>query len=178
MSTAFKFFPNYTVADYQSWQGDWELLDGFAIAMGPSPFGRHQDLQAAFIEIIRPQLRAFKNEFHVLSEIDWIITENTVVRPDLVVLSGGIPEKHVESTPELVIEILSDSTAAKDRVYKKQLYQEQKVPYYLIADVQARAIELYRLSSDQYQAVPIKETLTISLDSESEIQIKPSHLFR
>ena len=94
------------------------------------------------------------------------------------VLSGGIPEKHVESTPELVIQIHPDSTKEKDRLYKKQLYQEQEVPYYLIADAQSRSVELYQLSSDHYQFVRNEEKLTNSLDSVSEIQINIPQLFR
>ena len=31
--------PRYTVDDYESWAGDWELWQGTAIAMTPSPFG-------------------------------------------------------------------------------------------------------------------------------------------
>ena len=33
--------PNYTVEDYQHWEGDWELWNGVAVSMSPSPFGGH-----------------------------------------------------------------------------------------------------------------------------------------
>jgi hypothetical protein len=42
MSSVRKFIPRYTVADYRQWQGDWELLDGVAVSVTPSPFGIHQ----------------------------------------------------------------------------------------------------------------------------------------
>ncbi|WP_302117794.1 hypothetical protein [Allorhodopirellula heiligendammensis] len=39
-----KLLPRYTIADYQHLKGDWELWDGFAIVMSPSPFGGHQTI--------------------------------------------------------------------------------------------------------------------------------------
>ena len=41
MSIAPKYQPHYTVDDYQHWEGDWELWNGVAVAMAPSPFGPH-----------------------------------------------------------------------------------------------------------------------------------------
>ncbi|WP_457626586.1 hypothetical protein [Persephonella sp.] len=37
MSFAEKYLPNYTVEDYKQWEGDWELIEGIAYAMVPSP---------------------------------------------------------------------------------------------------------------------------------------------
>ena len=34
----------YTVADYRLWKGDWELINGVAYAMAPSPTVTHQSL--------------------------------------------------------------------------------------------------------------------------------------
>ena len=48
-------FPSWMVRlddDYQQWEGAWELWNGVAISMTPSPFGRHAkaltDMAAAF----------------------------------------------------------------------------------------------------------------------------------
>ncbi len=42
------FSERYTVADYRQWEGDWELINGIAHAMTPSPLLSHQLLGAAF----------------------------------------------------------------------------------------------------------------------------------
>lgn len=42
MSTAERYVPRYSLADYQRWEGRWELIDGVAIAITPSPFGHHE----------------------------------------------------------------------------------------------------------------------------------------
>jgi hypothetical protein len=44
MSSAARYSPNYTIKDYRQWQGDWELWRGIAVAMTPSPFGKHGGL--------------------------------------------------------------------------------------------------------------------------------------
>ena len=42
MSTARRYRPHYLVADYQQWEGHWELWFGTAVAMAPAPFGPHE----------------------------------------------------------------------------------------------------------------------------------------
>ena len=37
-------FEYYTYDDYIKWEGDWELIDGIAYAMAPSPLKTHQNL--------------------------------------------------------------------------------------------------------------------------------------
>ena len=101
MSTAPHYEPRYTVDDYRQWEGRWELWNGFAVSMTPSPFGRHAkaltDVAAAFkqaVDAAAAAAEAFRAV--VLTEIDWIVSRDTVVRPDLVVVCGGIPERHVD----------------------------------------------------------------------------------
>ncbi len=48
--------------------------------------------------------------------------------------------------PDLVVELLSDSTAAADRGLKKQIYQDNmRVPEYILFDVETGQLEAYRL---------------------------------
>ncbi len=49
MTAAKKYLPHYTIDDYQLWAGDWELWNGIAVAMTPSPFGRHQALASRLL---------------------------------------------------------------------------------------------------------------------------------
>ena len=51
----------------------------------------------------------------------------------------------VRGVPDLVLEILSRSTAAMDRGLKKQTYARHGIPEYWIVDPEQEAIELYRL---------------------------------
>jgi Uma2 family endonuclease len=76
--------------------------------------------------------------------IDWKINDNTVVQPDVLIVCDKIEKKFLDFPPVLVAEILSPATASKDRNEKMELYQLQKVKYYLIVDPQFKKIEVYQ----------------------------------
>src|SRR6056297_974137 len=148
MSSAARFAPHYTLDDYRLWKGDWELWDGIAIAMTPSPFGTHQAVLVGLVSELRAELRDRGCEATALVELDWIVSNDTVVRPDVSLVCGPAPEKHLEQPPTLVAEILSSSTRQNDLTYKRELYQSQGVRTYLIVDPDTRTIQQLTLSSD------------------------------
>ncbi len=144
MTAAKKYVPHYTVDDYRLWQGDWELWNGTAVAMTPSPFGRHQALASRLFVALQNELKAAECRAEAIYELDWIISDNTVVRPDVMVICGGIPDEHLRETPALVAEVISESTATRDRTYKRDLYDEQGVDVYVLLDPDARTLEVYQ----------------------------------
>ena len=138
--------PRYTVDDYESWAGDWELWQGTAIAMTPSSFGRHQFVLVNLVSELRDALKA--TDWKVLAEIDWRVDEITVVRPDVVVIEGEVPDRHVIESPKMVVEIVSESTEHKDRTAKYELYQRQGVTNYLIVDPNLRTLDFFTLDEN------------------------------
>ena len=62
----------------------------------------------------------------VVYELDWIISDTTVVRPDIAIICDKTGD-FITSPPALIIEIISPSTALKDRQVKFDIYQEQGV---------------------------------------------------
>jgi Uma2 family endonuclease len=75
-------------------------------------------------------------EYKTYLPIDWKINAKTVVQPDLVIVCKKIEKKFLDFTPILVAEILSPSTALKDRNVKKLIYQTQGVKYFLLLNPQ------------------------------------------
>ena len=161
MATAPKYTPHYTHADYEQWSGDWELWQGVAVAMTPSPFGKHQLVGANFVGLLRSACQ--RTDYRVLYEIDWIISEDTVVRPDVVIHYGAIPERHLETPPVLITEILSPSTESKDKTSKRELYQHEGVQYYLIADPNDKTLVALELIDGRYQEKDFDTNLVIDL---------------
>jgi len=143
MSTAPRYIPHYTIADYVRWEGDWELWQGIPVAMTPSPFGRHQYCSLQLARALLSAIEAENCQAVVLQEIDWIISNDTVVRPDVLVLCGEVPQRHVTQPPALVVEILSPHTADKDRNDKLRLYEENGVDHYLIVDPNLNTLVAY-----------------------------------
>lgn len=150
MSNARRYQPHYLVADYQRWEGDWELWFGTAVATSPSPFGPHE---RAVSEISFQIQSSLKNQVprcldrQVYTGLDWIVQPDTVVRPDLMLVCGDQPELHLERSPALIVEVLSESTADKDRTVKRDLYESCGVQHYLIADPLNKTLQWLELGA-------------------------------
>lgn len=152
MSIAEKYRPHYTYTDYCQWEGQWELIEGMPYAMAPMPVPEHQTACGNIFNIFKNTLKesGCKN-CKIFLPLDWKIAEDTIVQPDLLIVCDKIKKKFLDFTPLLVVEILSPSTASKDRGEKMELYLSQKVKYYLIIDPKFKKLEVYELSDSKYK---------------------------
>lgn len=173
--TSFK--PHYTVSNYEQWEGDWELWRGIAVSMAPAPAPMHQWVAGNICRQIGNRLENEGCACRVLHETDWRVAEDTVVRPDVAVLCHGLPEKYVDYPPSLIAEVLSPSTQEKDRGAKKELYQRQAVPYYLIVDTLARDCEVFHLENGVYVELTYAEHFSVQLHDDCIFDITPASFF-
>ncbi len=146
----------YKVEDYQRWEGDWELIAGEAVAMAPSPFGPHQGILTQLMIEIGNALKKCQNGCFVYAELDYIVDEFTVFRPDISVTCKKITE-FIRTPPKMVVEILSPSTAMKDKSVKFQIYEKEGVEFYLMVDYHLKQVKLYQLIAYQYQKIDDKD---------------------
>ena len=141
--------PHYTYDDYARWEGQWELINGIAYAMTPSPNIKHQDIS----QKIAGQLYRLLDDCKYckpLLAIDWQITDDTVVQPDNLIICGENPEDvKLLITPVVIFEILSPSTTRHDKIIKFQLYQEAGVKYYCIVDPDTYSAAVFQLNPDK-----------------------------
>lgn len=152
MASQPKYFPNYTVDDYLLWDGDWELIDGIAIAMSPPPVPRHQLIVMRLGALLMKELEsAVGCHCHVVPDADWHVNLSTVLRPDISLICGELPEKFIDYPPSLIVEVLSPSTRDRDLGIKQQIYQREGVKYYLQVDIDAKAVKTLRLNNGEYQ---------------------------
>ncbi|MEZ6088667.1 MAG: Uma2 family endonuclease [Pirellulaceae bacterium] len=142
MNTSPRFITSYTYEDYQLWEGDWQLIDGVAVAMTPSPFGRHERVVGEIFGELRQQLKDQGCDCRVYTGLDWIVSKDTVVRPDVMVVCGQQPDRYLERPPVLAVEVLSSSTRGLDLTTKRAIYQSAGVAYYLIVDPEGETVEL------------------------------------
>jgi Uma2 family endonuclease len=149
----------YTYADYCTWGDDvrYELIDGVAYAMSPAPLRKHQKISmrlshqlAGFLE--GKPCEVYAAPFEVRLNADG--EDDTVVQPDLVVVCdrAKLSDAGCTGAPDMVIEILSQSTAARDRVQKFSLYLRTGVREYWIVDPDSKTVSAYLLSGSQYVA--------------------------
>jgi Uma2 family endonuclease len=145
--------PHYTYDDYVQWEGDWEIINGIPYAMSPAPSKKHQKLSLEIALQLKQLLSLCKN-CEIYQAIDWQIAEDTVLQPDVLVVCGDNPEEiKLSIPPELVFEILSPSTARKDRVLKYRLYREAGVKYYCMVSPGTKTAEVFVLRDSKYNEI-------------------------
>ena len=78
--------------------------------------------------------------------------EDTVFEPDIVVVcdKSKLDGKICRGAPDLVIEIISPSSARMDRVYKYRKYQQAGVREYWIVDPEANFVQTGVLKGGEY----------------------------
>jgi len=112
----------YTYDDYKKWEGDWELIHGHPHAMAPSPVGAHQYVMGRIIYNLNKKLEELEcNECFVIGEIDYIISDDTVLKPDVALVCGKLP-KYIKTPPIAIFEIISPATKLRDEITKKEIY--------------------------------------------------------
>ena len=134
-SSAIKPDRSYTVEEYKAWPDDtrWELIYGHAYAMSPAPRPPHQRIVLNVSAGLEQYLSGSPCE-PFIAPVDVYLAEDTVVQPDVIVVCRpeAVTDEGIVGAPELVIEVLSDSTAYRDLNDKKALYETAGVSEYWI----------------------------------------------
>jgi Uma2 family endonuclease len=132
----------------------YEVIDG-ALVMSPAPLVRHQKtFRQLFTHLVRHCERHRLGE--VLSApIDVMLGDRaTPVQPDIVFVSQDrlpiVGRERIEGAPDLVVEILSRSTAARDRGVKFDIYAAAGVREYWLVDPEERTLEVFVLRGQAY----------------------------
>lgn len=119
-----KILPNYTYKDYCLWEGRWELIEGIPFAKSPAPNLKHQWILANIIYELNKTIKEAKcKHCKVYDFIDLKIEEDTILQPDCSIVCGPTKKNYLDFPPSLVVEILSEATALKDRHTKFSIYE-------------------------------------------------------
>ncbi len=127
-----------------------ELLNG-KIVMMASASVNHNRAAGNIYHIFRNYLREKKCE--AFSDgVDVHLTDDDRVIPDVMVVCDKniIRPDGIYGAPDLIVEVLSPSTAKNDKGYKKDLYEQSGVKEYWIVDPAMRSIEAYLLEGGRY----------------------------
>ncbi len=154
MGYAEKILPHYTYKDYIHWEGKWELLKGHPIAMSPAPLYKHQRVALTLSFELELAIRKTKcKKCKVCEPVDYKISSDTVVQPDVLVLCKKMTKQFLDFPPIFVAEILSPSTALRDLNGKFKIYQKQGIKYYMIVDSKKETFDLYEIKRKKYSLV-------------------------
>lgn len=150
---------SYVYEEWLEWEGHWELIDGTPYNMTPAPSWDHQYIVGELYFGLRSH---FQNEscFVAVAPFDVYLSENEdyekpehVVQPDITVMCNEklLSKKGYYGAPNLIVEVLSPSTALKDRNEKFKKYQQFGVKEYWIVDPNYKMIEVFGLEDGYYR---------------------------
>jgi Uma2 family endonuclease len=161
--------PYYTYADYLEWdEGErYEIIDGEAYMMA-TPSRLHQEICGNFYYCLRSYLegkscKVYAAPFSVRLFPADDRSDDTVVEPDITVVCdpSKLDDRGCNGAPDLIIEILSLSTARYDRIVKFNKYREAGVREYWIIDPEEKAVFAHILKDGQYTAAVYDDTGTV-----------------
>lgn len=154
---------HYSYADLLAWDDNtrYELYDGQPVALA-SPTDVHQMISGELFRqlanyLVGKRCKVFSAPFDVRpfeEHGDSPEDVDTVLQPDIMVVcdSDKIDRRGVHGAPDLIIEILSPSSARYDKLVKFNLYQCAGVREYWIVDPTAHVVSVYTLENGKYQA--------------------------
>ena len=134
-----------------------EVLDGVLIK-DPSPNVSHQRTVFLLAKLLDKYFseKGFDGELFI-SPLDVTLDEYSVVQPDLLYIENSqneiIKHERIDGIPHLIIEIISPSSAGRDRIVKMAKYQNSGVQHYWIVDPQDKTLECYSLHDGIYARV-------------------------
>ena len=147
--------PQITWQDVQQLPDDgnrYEAIDG-ELCVTPAPSLRHQRILMRLTLALHHLLvePGHGELFFAPTGVEFPATEEGV-QPDLLFVSnqrrGILADQWIRGAPDLVVEILSPTTAHRDRGVKRKLYDRQGVSVYWIVDPDARAVEVWTFGTE------------------------------
>ena len=162
----------YTYADYLTWLDDKmrELIHGFIKVMSPAPLRIHADVSVnvfrhldAIVKKNNGKCKVYYAPFDVRLPKNGETSHDkidTVVQPDICVICdlSKLDKRGCCGAPDMIVEVLSPSTARKDMTEKFNLYEEHGVKEYWIAYPESEAIHVFLLQEDgKYNAGTLYE---------------------
>jgi Uma2 family endonuclease len=145
-----------------------EIVDG-ELLVTPSPLSDHQRIVSRIASAFFLYLRDHPVGELLTAPMDVILGDYDVLEPDLLLILNerrGIIRDWVRGAPDLVVEVLSPTTASHDRGPKLKAYARFGVTEYWIIDPEQKAVEVYRAGAEGYELAHVfreQETIVSSL---------------
>ena len=152
----------YTYEEYMSWpeDGRWELIDGAAYMLA-APNIAHQRISSELHRQLANFLFGKPCEvFHSAITVRLNANDDTAVEPDIVVVcdkSKLADGKACVGAPDLIVEILSPSTAGKDKLEKFNKYLSAGVREYWVVDPENKMVNIHLQEDGKYVTTALGE---------------------
>ena len=147
--------PRYVYEDLLTMPDDgrrYELLEG-DLLVSPSPNRRHQRIVSKLVGFLLRLEEAGKGEVYP-APFDVVFDRHTVFEPDVLFIRaerlGIVTERNVSGAPDLVVEVLSESTREVDLGRKLHAYGRHGVGEYWVVDPDANTVQVFRREGEAF----------------------------
>lgn len=134
----------------------YEILDG-ELVVTPPPAIIHQRVLGNLNAIVRAHVLEHRLGEVFFAPLAVRLSPTTIAEPDLIFLSaarsGAVSDLSIDRAPDLLVEILSPSTAKRDRTIKAHLYAGLGVDHYWIVDPKRRRLDAFERDGAGYRHV-------------------------
>jgi Uma2 family endonuclease len=129
----------------------YEILNGVQIYMMASPTTAHNFIAGNIYNLFYNFLKG-KTCKTLMAPTDVWFSDDDLTIPDVLIVCdrSKIQGKRIQGAPDLIVEVLSPSTAKNDLSYKKDLYEKHGVKEYWLVDPRTREIVRYILRDGRY----------------------------
>ena len=148
-----------TYVDYLELPGDerYELHDGELVLVASLSEPHQRTSLLLTRQLLAVEDRGLGRIY--VAPFDVILSDTEVVQPDLLFVSQEradiITHANIQGAPDLIVEILSPSTANRDWTYKRQLYARHGVKELWIVDPDAGIVWVMLLRGDDFELVGV-----------------------
>ena len=121
-----------------------EVIDGMVYMMSPRPRYEHVTVSGNIFIVFSNYLKG-KTCRALPDGLDLFLDEKNQFVPDVMIVCDKNKIKHngVHGAPDLVVEVLSKTTAQNDKTKKKDAYERAGVKEYWLVDTWSKAVEVY-----------------------------------
>jgi len=134
----------------------YQLVEGELI-MSPAPGYAHQEVEKQLFVILYSFVEKAGKGKVFIAPFDVYLDEENAYQPDLVVVlkdsRARVEERGIFGAPDVVVEILSPSTAYYDLTEKKDVYERVGVKEYWIVDPKRKTFEIYSNSEEGFKLI-------------------------
>jgi Uma2 family endonuclease len=154
-----------------------ELIDG-QFVMSPAPGIDHQTITGSLYWMLRNVVRG--TELKVLAAPCDVVLGPNVVQPDVVLAARrDFGADDLPVPPILAVEVLSPSTARRDRGRKRELYSDAGVKHYWIVDPEAPSVTVYELIDGAYlETAHVVGDHTLTIEHLVPLRFTPADLLK
>ncbi len=130
-----------------------ELWDGKLI-MSPAPSFSHQRVVARFYKLLDAWVAGRGLGEAAIAPLDMVLAPHRATQPDVIFISKdrlGIIQGSVMGAADLVAEVISPESRRRDRIDKRDLYEQHGVREYWLIDPEAGTVEVLHLEAGEFQ---------------------------